>query len=228
MSFHPPRFDDEQTRPRLNGWTLGICLFVALWVVWTLAHPLWLVPTDDQRAKSDARMLALEDVPPPVVDLGRITDLLVEAIVQIESAGNPTLVGGVGERGLMQIREGTWREVTRRHYGQAIPFDRAFEPELNRRVGRLYLGDLQAFLYRHRDEWSADMRSLLFAAYNAGPRRVKNGGFTLSTLPAQTQSYVRRASALHDWYLEKEETRILHELLDRAAPEPVNAPVNAP
>ena len=226
MRFHPPRFDDEETRPRLNGWTLGISLFVALWVVWTLANPLWLVPVEARRA--DVPMLALADAPPPAVDLGRITDLLVEAVVQIESAGNPNLVGSVGERGLMQIRENTWREVTRRHFGQAIPFDRAFEAELNRRVGRLYLGELQDFLYRHRDEWSADMRSLLFASYNAGPGRVKNGGFTLSTLPAQTQSYVRRASALHDWYLEKEEARMLHELLERAAPVPAGTPVNAP
>jgi soluble lytic murein transglycosylase-like protein len=141
---------------------------------------------------------------PEGLDMNLATDLLVEAVVQIESQGNPRMVGGVGERGLMQIRGSTWEEVTRRHFGEAIPFDRAFEPELNRRVGRLYLGDLQVFLLRHRNEWQSDLRSLLLASYNAGPDRVRRSGFNLRALPPQVQSYVNRGCALHDWYLEEQ------------------------
>lgn len=150
------------------------------------------------------------------LDLNRATDLLVEVVIQIESQGDPTMVGSVGERGLMQIREGTWKEVTKRHFGQEISFDRAFEPELNRQVGRLYLGDLQAYLYQNQSQWNADLRSLLFASYNAGPERVRQSGFSIKALPKQVQSYATRGSALHDWYL-KEDAKDLHELLKESA-----------
>mgnify|MGYP001374313906 CR=1 FL=1 len=128
-------------------------------------------------------------------------NLLVESVVQIESSGNPRTVGSHGERGLMQIKSGTWSDVTRRLFGSRVSFDRAFEGNLNRRVGAAYLADLQVFLANHRRYWKADERSLLLACYNAGPARVKAAGFDLRRLPAPTKDYVRRASALHDSYL---------------------------
>jgi hypothetical protein len=39
---------------------------------------------------------------------------------------------------------------------------------------------------------------LILACYNAGPTQVKAAGFNLKRLPASTQDYVRRASALHE------------------------------
>ncbi|HMP89214.1 MAG TPA: lytic transglycosylase domain-containing protein [Kiritimatiellia bacterium] len=130
-----------------------------------------------------------------------VTSLLVESVVQIESGGRPEIVGGKGERGLMQIKEGTWRDTTKRLYGRSISFDRAFDPELNRQVGTAYLAYLHDFIQSHRDEWQADERALLLACYNAGPRRVANAKFDISKLPASTRDYVQRAQALHDWYL---------------------------
>ena len=47
-----------------------------------------------------------------------ITEQLVEAIIQVESQGDPQRVGSMGERGLMQIRLATWREMTRGIYGR--------------------------------------------------------------------------------------------------------------
>jgi soluble lytic murein transglycosylase-like protein len=134
----------------------------------------------------------------PPLDKRLIGELLVETIAQIESAGNPRMVGLKGERGLMQIKERTWSEVTRRHFGKRIPFSRAFEPELNKRVGAAYLNDLQAFLHRHRCKWKADERSLLLACYNAGPERVRQAGFDIRRLSASTRDYVARGSALHE------------------------------
>ncbi len=137
----------------------------------------------------------------PLLDQRLIADLLVDSVVHIESAGNPARIGKRGERGLMQIKGETWGEVTRRHLGARIPFSRAFEPSLNRRVGTAYLADLQKFLVRHRRQWKADERALLLACYNAGPDRVRNAGFDIRRLPASTRDYVARGSALHDAYL---------------------------
>lgn len=134
----------------------------------------------------------------PALDQRLIADLLIESIIQIESAGNPRMVGSRGERGLMQIMPRTWAEVTQRHFGGRIPFSRAFEPDLNRRVGAAYLNDLQDFLARHRHQWKADERALLLACYNAGPDRVRQAGFDLRRLPASTRDYVQRGAALHE------------------------------
>lgn len=130
-------------------------------------------------------------------------DCLVEAVIQVESGGNPRKVGKAGERGLMQIKAETWREVTKRLYGRSIPFDRAFEPELNRTVGRAYLEELRGFLARNSAKWKTDERSLLLACYNAGPTRVQLGGFNPARWPAFTRDYVQRVTALNEHYLTK-------------------------
>ncbi len=137
-----------------------------------------------------------------------ITSLLVESIIQIESAGKPGLVGAKGERGLMQIMAGTWRDTTRDLYGKTLSFHRAFEPALNREVGTAYLARLHHFLQQNRSEWRADERSLLLACYNAGPQRVAQANFTLKHLPVATRDYIARASALHDHYLQEHALRL--------------------
>lgn len=139
----------------------------------------------------------VEPIPESLVAL-----LLVDSVVQIESGGRPHIVGGKGERGLMQIKEGTWRDTTRKLYGKSISFDQAFDPDMNRLVGTAYLAHLHTFLQSNRDLWQADERSLLLACYNAGPRRVAKAGFNISKLPASTRDYVQRAEALHDVFLQ--------------------------
>ncbi len=127
-----------------------------------------------------------------------IANLLVDSVVMVESGGNPSMVGRHGERGLMQIKSGTWRDMTKSMFGSPIAFNRAFESELNRRVGKAYLHYLQRFLDQHRAEWQADERSLLLACYNAGPARVAQAGFRLDRIPRDARDYVQRVSALHD------------------------------
>ena len=126
---------------------------------------------------------------------------LVDAIIQIESRGDARMVGRHGERGLMQIKAATWRDMTVRLFGRPLSFDQAFDPALNRRVGVAYLAYLQESILPRQAEWKSDERALLLAAYNAGPGRLRRSGFDLDRMPAQTQDYVERASALHDVYL---------------------------
>lgn len=166
----------------------------------TTAEPMAFGP-----AQSAVKLLA---APTPVVptatsapsgvDTRLVARLLVDSVTQVESCGNPRMVGRHGERGLMQIKAGAWGDVTRTLFGRRISFDRAFEGHLNQQVGAGYLAELQGFLARHQRLWKADERSLLLACYNAGPERVKRAGFDLRRLPAHTQDYVKRTTALHD------------------------------
>lgn len=146
------------------------------------------------------------------IDPADVAERLVDSVIQVESGGNARMVGRVGERGIMQIKRATWKQVTRHLYGEPISFDRAFDPKVNRRVGRAYLAEIQAFLHKHRGKWKSDERSLLLACYNIGPTRVQKSGFDVRRLPRSVQSYVERASALHDYYL-AEQAPLINMLL---------------
>ncbi|MFH0880939.1 MAG: lytic transglycosylase domain-containing protein [Lentisphaerota bacterium] len=141
----------------------------------------------------------------PVVALNpdpkKTTDLLIDAIIQVESAGDPQCVGLAGERGLMQIKRTTWKQVVTKLLGKPVSFDHAFDPVLNRRVGRAYLAELQGFLQHNKPLWKSDERSLLLAAYNAGPECVQKAGFDIEKVPSSTQTYIECATALHEFYL---------------------------
>jgi soluble lytic murein transglycosylase-like protein len=127
-----------------------------------------------------------------------VGDKLVEAIILVESQGDTHRVGSQGERGLMQIRLPTWRETSREVFGRPQPFQKAFDPALNRRVGRAYLARLQTQIAQHRADWQSDERSLLIAAYNGGPTLLSLKKFDLRQMPASTRDYVERVANLHD------------------------------
>ena len=177
------------------------------WLVLGAALLLPLGVTAFRPQPAEAGRSRLPAAPAPAVaaeaplDAEQNAARLVDAIIQIESQGDARMVGRHGERGLMQIKAGTWRDMTTRLFGRPLPFDRAFEPDLNRRVGIAYLAFLQESILPRQAEWKSDERALLLAAYNAGPGRLRRSGFDLDRMPAQTQDYVERASALHDVYL---------------------------
>lgn len=186
----------KSTKKSAAAWVgcvvFGVTLMAAQWAA-ALNQP-----ESSQAAGVELASLPGMEQELPVLDSRLIARLLVNSVVQIESAGNPQMVGRAGERGLMQIKADTWAEVTRKQLGVRIPFSRAFEPATNIRVGSAYLSNLQGFLSEHRHLWRADERSLLLACYNAGPERVRRAGFDLHRLPASTRDYVKRGSALHD------------------------------
>ena len=166
------------------------------------------------------QMEEFETVEPATMDFVKVSDLLVEAVIQVESAGNPHCVGRAGERGLMQIKEATWADTTLKLFGRKVSFDRAFEPRLNVEVGRAYLSGLQEYLAPHRDQWKADERSILLAAYNAGPNALIRSGFDPSRLSAVTVDYVKRCSALHDHLLADDAGELRKLLLAYLEPGP--------
>lgn len=177
------------------------------WLVLGAALLLPLGVTAFRPQPAEAGRSRLPAVPAPAttaeapLDAEQNAARLVDAIIQIESRGDARMVGRHGERGLMQIKAGTWRDMTTRLFGRPLSFDQAFDPALNRRVGVAYLAFLQESILPRQAEWKSDERTLLLAAYNAGPGRLRRSGFDLDRMPAQTQDYVERASALHDVYL---------------------------
>lgn len=165
-----------------------------------LSVPVAALPAD-VAVPDDAESQAEESDDAELASPQQAADLLVEAIVQVESAGRAGMVGRHGERGVMQLKRDTWNQTTAQEFGRKIDFHQAFDPDLNRRVGKAYLAWLHNYLLRYQARWKADERSLLLACYNAGPTQVREAGFNLKRLPASTQDYVRRATALHELML---------------------------
>lgn len=101
----------------------------------------------------------------------------------------------------MQTRESTWIHTTRNLFGQARPFGQAFDPRINREVGKSYLAELQTFLLRYKKQWISDERNLLLGCYNAGPEAVRRARFDVNNLSSGTRDYIKRIIALHNLYL---------------------------
>jgi len=112
-------------------------------------------------------------------------DALLDALMGVESGGNPNALGAAGEEGAYQIRPTTAEDPG---YGVSPMEGDRFDPEASRSFARQYL---QAFI----DRYDGDIEAALIA-YNAGATNADRfiaAGRDYSVLPqaAQTQPYVR-------------------------------------
>ena len=123
-------------------------------------------------------VFAILDRRDPAPFLKRSVDL-VKAVIQNESAYDPSAISSAGAMGLMQLMPGTAKML-----GVEDPFD----PVQNLEGGIKYLSQLA-------DKYNGDLTKTL-AAYNAGPGRVDAYG----GIPpfAETQKYVRGILALYE------------------------------
>jgi soluble lytic murein transglycosylase-like protein len=147
--------------------------------------PVGLVEQVDQQL--EARIAQLEGLQRRVLartivaeaEQARIDPLLVLALIEVESAWDPTALSGRGARGLMQLREPTMRRELERH-GLALldPLD----PVANVRAGVRYLRRLL-------DAFGREEVALM--AYNAGPNRIL-GYLREGEIPDRFRVYPRR------------------------------------
>lgn len=100
----------------------------------------------------------------------------IHAVMQIESGGDPRAVSPKGAMGLMQIMPETWAELRARYGLGADPYD----PRENILAGAGYLREMH-------DRYGYPG---LFAAYNAGPRRMDEHLSEGRALPAETRAYL--------------------------------------
>ncbi|GAB5471673.1 MAG: hypothetical protein Kilf2KO_47030 [Rhodospirillales bacterium] len=105
-----------------------------------------------------------------------IPERWIRAVMQAESAGDPTAVSDAGAMGLMQIMPATWADLRAAH-GLG---DDAFDPRDNVLAGAAYLREMY-------DRFGAPG---FLAAYNAGPERYAEHLATGRPLPRETRAYV--------------------------------------
>lgn len=115
---------------------------------------------------------------------------LIQAIIQVESNGDPKAVSPVGARGLMQITKGTWEDTVRR-LQKNWNWDEAFDPVKNMEIGCAYLDWLRKYLEKNRNKWRVPWPEIGLAAYNAGPGSVESYNFDIPPFK-ETQNYVKK------------------------------------
>lgn len=105
-----------------------------------------------------------------------VPEAWIRTVMRVESGGDPRAVSPKGAMGLMQIIPETWAELRTRYGLGADPYD----PRDNILAGAAYLREmLDRYGYPG-----------LFAAYNAGPRRMDEHLSEGRALPAETRAYL--------------------------------------
>lgn len=128
-------------------------------------------PSEDFKPVSTTTQGALGTLLPAVLSIGGDSDMqiepnqlprLINAVIGVESAGNPKAVSKKGAQGLMQVMPATAREIAEE---LGIDSYDLKDPETNKLFGAHYL---QKML----DLFDGDVE-LALTAYNQGPNRVK-------------------------------------------------------
>ena len=125
--------------------------------------------------------------------LSAVTPAQVDAIIRVESAGNPAAVGRLGERGLVQFFPAAWADTSRwrRAHGLAVyPYSLAHDLE----AGYTYAS---SWLTLNEDRLRAALGRQptigeLYAAHQLGFAGFRAKGFDLSRCPTITRVVAAR------------------------------------
>ncbi len=108
----------------------------------------------------------------------------MDAVILMESGGNPKAISRAGARGLCQIMPATWRD-------HAKPAERWDNPRDNRAVAVRYVNWISKTLKKWGDpNW--DRPSHILACYNGGINRFRRRGFDIQAMPRETRDYIRK------------------------------------
>ncbi len=157
--------------------------------------------------------LTEQEIPPEIIqqssalmtetqDAGglRIEDW-VDRVIQQESSGDPNAESPVGARGLMQIMRPTWDEWTEKLYGRVLPFDQAFDSDINKEVGTAYLKWVQTTLRNWMNK-EPTIEQIL-AAYNGGIGRLRQNEYQVDRMPGESRDYSERITGAKPFQTER-------------------------
>lgn len=121
----------------------------------------------------------------------------INVIAMIESTNNPNAINKItGARGLCQITRATWDEETKKLYGKVLPFDQAFDPNINRAVAYQYYNvTIPKFLNTYGIPITVET---CIGAYNAGigtlKKLIKKYGSNnwITGAKKETQTYIKK------------------------------------
>lgn len=116
-----------------------------------------------------------------------------DAIIRVESSGNPAAVGRLGERGLCQFFPAAWADTSRWRKAHGLPiysYDLAHDPEAGLAYASSWLSMLEDRLTAtlHRRPTIGE----LYAAHQLGFSGFRSKGFDLSRCPTITKVVAAR------------------------------------
>jgi soluble lytic murein transglycosylase-like protein len=112
-----------------------------------------------------------------------------ERQIQIESKGQQSAIGPMGEVGIAQFMPDTWSGLLSKQY---LPYWFNIKNESHQRIAQLiYLDHLYAMWHNY----PTDRRALTVASYNAGPGKIlfivrKYGSVWRDSIPVSTKKYL--------------------------------------
>jgi soluble lytic murein transglycosylase len=148
---------------------LIICLSLAAVIgigllAWRSGDPFYTV----YEWLSPARFQQYDQLIHAAAAANRLDPMLVKAVVWRESRFDPQMVGGAGERGLMQVSEIAAQEWAKERQIENFRVEELFDPRTNLEAGTWYL-------HRAMLHWQATRDPIPFALaeYNAGLSRAQ-------------------------------------------------------
>jgi len=108
--------------------------------------------------------LMYEDIVEQYAEEYNVPKEIIYGVIKAESGFRSDIESHAGAVGLMQITEDTFDWIMKR-LGENLSLGLLYDPHTNIKYGTYYLN----YLYKEFGSWD-----IVFAAYNAGPNRVKN------------------------------------------------------
>jgi len=130
-------------------------------------------------------------------------DSLVEAVIEVESSGDPDAVSPQGCIGLMQINPNgalkEWNEYQTK-ICNGVPYgakyrdfanDSLYYPIINKTIGTWYLKRL-------KNHYKCPTIEHILSAYNGGITRLRRNNWDIEKMPSETKSYVKKVMRIYN------------------------------
>lgn len=133
---------------------------------------------------SPARFQQYDQLIRAVSSANELDPMLVKAVVWRESRFDPRMLGGAGERGLMQVSEIAARDWARENRVENFRVEELFDPKTNLEAGAWYLH--RAMLHWQQER---DPTPFALAEYNAGASRAQRWAGGDGTQPISADAF---------------------------------------